>query len=82
MANSDGPVIDMTLDGTFIEPPKPTLGTILVRLAAFGVFLCIAGLLFWTVMFLIPVLLVLGVAGYFFARAKLRRASSFTIYRG
>jgi len=81
MATSEGPVIDMTPDGAFIEPPKPTLGTILLRLAAFGVFLCIAGLLFWTVLFLIPVLLVLGVVGYFFARTKLRD-SGFTVYRG
>ena len=81
MATSKGPVIDMTPDGAFIEPPKPTLGTILLRLAAFGAFLCIAGLLFWTVLFLIPVLLVLGVVGYFIARAKLRN-TGFTVYRG
>jgi hypothetical protein len=80
MATSEGPVIDMTPDGAFIEPPKPTFGSILLRLAAFGVFLCIAGLLFWTVLFLIPVLLVLGVVGYFFARTKLR-GTSFTVYR-
>jgi hypothetical protein len=83
MANSDGPVIDMTPDGAFIEPPKPTLGTILLRLAAFGAFLCIAAVVFWTVLFMIPILLVLGVVGYFFARAQLRRSGStgFTIYR-
>jgi hypothetical protein len=76
----DGPVIDMTPDGAFVTPPKPTLGGILIRLAAFGVFLCLAALVFWTV--LIPVLLVLGVVGYFYARTRLRRTGSFTIYRG
>jgi hypothetical protein len=72
MANSNGPVIDMTPDGAFIEPPKPTLGTILVRLAAFAVFLCVGAVLFWTALFVIPLLLVLGAVGYFVARAQMR----------
>jgi uncharacterized membrane protein len=73
MASSQGPIIDMTPDGDFVTPPKPTIGTILLRLAAFGVFLCIAALAFWTILFMIPVLLVLGVVGYFVARSQLRR---------
>jgi hypothetical protein len=73
MANSNGPVIDMTPDGAFIEPPKPSIGTILVRLALFGLFLCIGAIVFWTAVFVLPVLIVLGVAGYFFARMQLRR---------
>lgn len=80
MANSNGPVIDMTPDGTFIEPPKPSrppkpsLVTILVRLALFGLFLCIGAIVFWTAVFVIPVLIVLGAVGYFFARMQLRRS--------
>ena len=73
MATSKGPVIDMTPDGAFIEPPKPSIGTILVRLALFGLFLCIGAIVFWTAVFVLPVLIVLGVAGYFFARMQLRR---------
>jgi hypothetical protein len=73
MANSHGPVIDMTPEGAFIEPPKPTIGTILVRLALFGLFLCIGAVVFWTALFVLPILIVLGVAGYFFARMQLRR---------
>lgn len=73
MANLNGPVIDMTPDGAFIEPPKPSIGTILVRLALFGLFLCIGAIVFWTAVFVLPVLIVLGVAGYFFARMQLRR---------
>jgi len=74
MANSNGPVIDMTPDGAFIEPPKPTLGLILLRLAAFGILLCLGALVFWTMLFVLPVLLILGVAGYFVARGQLRRS--------
>jgi multisubunit Na+/H+ antiporter MnhG subunit len=73
MANSNGPVIDMTPDGAFIEPPKPTIGTILLRLAAFAVFLGAIALAFWVAVLLLPIVLILGVAGYFVLRAQLRR---------
>ncbi len=63
----------MTPDGRIIDPPKPTLGMILLRLAAFAVFLCIGALVFWTMIFMLPVLLVLGVIGYFVARSQMRR---------
>lgn len=72
MAKSNGPVIDMRPDGTFIEPPKPSLGVILVRLALFGVALCAVAVLFWTVVFVVPVLLVLGAAGYIFMQLMFR----------
>jgi hypothetical protein len=73
MAKSDGPVIEMTADGSFIEPPKPKLGTILVRLALFGVALCVAALMFWTALFVIPVLIVLGLLGFLAAKVQIRR---------
>ena len=73
MANDESPLIDMTPDGRFIEPPKPTLGMILLRLAAFGLFLCIGALVFWTMLFMLPVLILLGVIGYFAARSQMRR---------
>jgi hypothetical protein len=73
MAKQNGPVIDMTPDGAFIETPKPSLGTVLARLALFGLFLCIGAVVFWTAVFVLPVLIILGVAGYFFARMQLRR---------
>ena len=65
----------MTPDGTFIDPPKPvpvSFGTIVARLIAFGVALCFVALLFWAALFIIPVLVVLGVVGYFFARGPVR----------
>ncbi len=64
----------MTLDGNVVEPPKPTLGTILVRLALFGVGLFVLAVAFWAAVFMIPVLLVLGVVGYFAFRSQLRRS--------
>jgi hypothetical protein len=73
MANSHGPVIDMTPDGNFIEPSKPTLGTILARIIAFGMLLVIAAVAFWMALFIIPVLIILGVAGYAFTRMQVRR---------
>ena len=75
MKKSDAPVIDMTVDGAFIDrPTRPpvSFGTIAARLVAFGVALSVAALLFWAALFIIPVLMVLGVVGYFFTRGKLR----------
>jgi hypothetical protein len=73
MANQNGPIIDMTRNGEFIEPPKPSLGTIFARIAAFGALLLMAAVAFWITLFIIPVLLVLGVAGYFFLRYQMKR---------
>lgn len=60
----------MTPDGRFVEPPKPTLGQILLRVLAFGVALCVGAVLVWTAFLMIPVLLVLGFAGYLFVRGQ------------
>jgi uncharacterized BrkB/YihY/UPF0761 family membrane protein len=74
MANPDRPIIiDMTRNGEFIDPPKPTLGAIVARLAAFGALLLVAALAFWMALFIIPVVLVLGVAGFFYARHQIKR---------
>ncbi len=70
MANDNGPVLDMTPEGHFVERSKPSLTQILLRLAAFGVALCVGAVLLWTAFLMIPILLVLGVAGYFFARGR------------
>ncbi|MGE4481270.1 hypothetical protein [Acidocella sp.] len=72
MANNNGPVLDMTPDGQFVEPPKPSLTQVLLRLAAFGLALCVGAALVWTAFLMIPVLLVLGFAGYLFARGQRR----------
>ena len=66
----------MRPDGTIIEPPKPSLGMILLRVAAFGVFLCLAAVLFWSLIMLLPLLILLGVIGFFALRAQLRRGGT------
>ncbi len=72
MANSNAPTIDMTRNGEFIDPPKASLGTIAARLAAFGALLLVAAVAFWMALFMLPVLFVLGVAGYFYARHQIK----------
>jgi hypothetical protein len=64
MKTSQGPVIDMTTDGKFINPPKPSLGGVLLRLVLFGAALGVISALFWLTVLLIPFLLLLGVLGY------------------
>jgi len=66
-------VIDMTPQGDFIEPAKPTLGTILARIIAFGLLLVIAAVAFWMALFIVPVLIILGIAFYALNRAQIRR---------
>ncbi len=70
MVNENGPVLDMTPDGHFVQPPKPSLTQILLRLAGFGLALCVGAVLVWTAFVMIPILLVLGFAGYLFARGQ------------
>jgi hypothetical protein len=70
MAKQNGPVLDMTSDGRFIEPPKPSFAQILLRLAAFGIALCVGAVLVWTAFIMIPILLVLGFVGYLFMRGQ------------
>jgi len=73
MAKRYGMVIDMTPDGRVIGPERPSLGTIAARLAAFGVGLLVLAVAFWVAIFMVPVLLVLGLVGYFAVRSQLRR---------
>lgn len=61
----------MTPDGQFIERPKPSILNYLVRLALFGVGLLAIVTLFWTLVLLIPLLLLVGVAGFFIFRSKM-----------
>ena len=63
----------MTRGGQFVDPPKPGLGAIMARVAAFGLLLLMAAAAFWAALFLVPLLLILGAAGYFMFRQRLRR---------
>jgi hypothetical protein len=75
MTRSSGPIIDMTRGGEFVEPPKPSFGTIISRLAAFGALLLVAAVAFWAALFIIPVLLLLGLVGYFAFRQQMKRGN-------
>lgn len=70
MKNENGPVIDMTVDGHFIERPKPKLMQIALRLVAFAIALCIGAVLVWTAFIMIPILLVMGLIGYMLVRGQ------------
>ena len=73
MINRNGPVIDMTPEGRFIERPRPTIGQIVTRLAIFGAVLGVAGVMFWALLLALPVMIVAGVIGFFVLRHQLRR---------
>lgn len=79
MTNKDGPVIDMTPQGEFIDPPKPSIGTYLLRLALFGVVLAMVAAVFWTLILVLPLLILAGVVGYFLFRPHVTRI--FTVRR-
>jgi uncharacterized membrane protein len=68
----NGPVIDMTPDGQFIEPPKPSILTYLLRLAMFGVALAAIVAFFWTLILVLPLLLLAAVIGYFALRSRIQ----------
>ena len=72
MAKENGPVLDMTPDGHFVEPSKPSLAQIALRLLEFAVALCVGAVVVWTAFLMIPVLLVLGFAGYLLMRGQRR----------
>jgi hypothetical protein len=71
MEHSNGPVIDMTPDGQFIEPPKPSILTYLLRLAMFGVALAVVVALFWTMLLVLPLLILAGVIAFFVFRPRI-----------
>ena len=71
MEHANGPVIDMTPDGQFIEPPKPTILNYLLRLAMFGVALAIVAAIFWTMILVLPLLILAAVIGYFAIKPKI-----------
>lgn len=75
MIHHDAPTIDMTSTGEFRDPPRrsPSLATIALRVAAFGLMLGFAAIAFWLAVFTVPVLIVIGLAFYLYARFQLAR---------
>jgi hypothetical protein len=72
MENANGPVIDMTPDGQFIEPPKPSILTYLLRLALFGIALAAIAAFFWTLILVLPLLILAAIIGYFALRPRIQ----------
>lgn len=71
MEQDSGPVIDMTPDGRFAKPSGGiSVMQIAVRVIAFITALCVGALLVWTAVIIIPLLLVLGMAGYLLVRGR------------
>ena len=70
MRNENGPVIDMTADGRFVEPRKPSLMRIALRLMAFAAALLVGAVLISTAFIVIPVLLIIGGLGYMLVRGQ------------
>ncbi len=62
MKNDEGPVIDMTPEGEFIDPPaqKADSGMFMVRVVIFGLVIVAVGLMFWMAVLVIPLLLLGG----------------------
>ncbi|HYP64263.1 MAG TPA: hypothetical protein VEQ16_10255 [Acidocella sp.] len=60
----------MTPDGQFVEPPKPSILTWLLRLAMFGLTLGLIVALFWTLVLVVPLLILAGIVGFFLFRPR------------
>ncbi|MGC9270790.1 hypothetical protein [Acidiphilium sp.] len=65
----------MTPSGGFAGSPArgPSFGVILARVVAFTILLGVAALVFWLAVFTVPILMVIGLAGYLYFRFKMAR---------
>ena len=70
MKKDEGPVIDMTPEGEFVDQPKTGFGVFLIRLAIFGLAVGAVALMFWTMLLALPILFVLGIIGYFAIKTR------------
>jgi hypothetical protein len=64
------PVIDMTPDGRFIDRSGPAIGVIGLRILMFGTGLCVIAAVFWTMVMVLPALLLLAAIGYIVGRIR------------
>jgi hypothetical protein len=64
------PVIDMTLDGRFVNRTGPTFGMIITRLLMFSLGLCVIAAMFWTMVMVLPAIILLATIGYLFSRIR------------
>jgi hypothetical protein len=90
MTKQDDPIIDMTLDGTFVSPPqlpRPPFGARVMVWAIVAVMLAVAALIlaltFWFVVLILPLVLGAALVAYVALRYQLWRAGrSFAVRRG
>jgi hypothetical protein len=90
MEQDDKRIIDMTLAGDFVSPPRPPrppIGTQIMLWAIVAMVLAVTALIvavtFWFVLMILPLVLAAGLIAYAAFRYQLWRAGrSFTIRRG
>ena len=85
----DKQIIEMTLDGAFVEPEgggRPPLGARVMLWAIIAAMLAITALIvavtFWFVLMILPAVLLLGLAGYLAWRYQIWRARHGVLWRG
>lgn len=76
-------MIDMTASGEFRDAPRqyPSVAAIVARVAAFGLLLGFAAILFWLAVFTVPILILIGIGIYAYARFQLSRQSERPVIR-
>jgi hypothetical protein len=89
MTKDDKRIIDMTLEGEFVAPPRqarPPIGARIMLWAivamVLAVTLLIVAVTFWFVVMLLPLVLAAALIAYLAFRYQLWRAGRFTIRRG
>ena len=86
MEKDDGRIIDMTLEGDFIAPPRPAASGRVMLWAITAIMLSVAALIvaaaLWFVVMILPAILVMGAAGYLFFRYQGWRARQGVRWRG
>ena len=87
MQQDDRRIIDMTLTGEFVAPPRPPMGARLMVWAIALMVIAIAGLIvavtFWFVLMILPLILAAGLIAWLAFRYQAWRAGqNFTIRRG
>ncbi len=66
----NAPVIDMTTDGRFVDRQGPTLAVIGLRILMFATGLCVIAAVFWTMIMLLPAVLLIVALGYIVGRLR------------
>lgn len=87
MTEDDKRIIDMTLSGEFVSPPRPPIGARIMVWAiaamVIAVTLLIIAVTFWFVLMILPLVLAAGLIAYLAFRYQLwRTGRTFVVRRG